>query len=179
MPDPSTTHTFLFADLAGFTAMTEAHGDEEAADLAGEFCRAVRALLADHRAEEVKTIGDAMMIRAEDPSQAVELGLRIVEEVGAQHGFPAVRVGINTGPAVERDGDWFGRAKRRDAALRRHRVPLLLDGLCAGVRRRAGALRRAQRLSIARAAQDVGASGSPLALDPMGSAAAVVARAYT
>jgi class 3 adenylate cyclase len=26
---------FLFADIAGFTALTEAHGDEEAADLEG------------------------------------------------------------------------------------------------------------------------------------------------
>jgi class 3 adenylate cyclase len=32
-------HTFLFADLAGFTALTEAHGDEQAADLAHEFSR--------------------------------------------------------------------------------------------------------------------------------------------
>ena len=33
--------TFLFADIAGFTALTEAHGDEEAAALVAEFCRAV------------------------------------------------------------------------------------------------------------------------------------------
>jgi len=106
MPD----QTFIFADLAGFTAMTEVHGDEEAADLAAEFCRAVRGLLSDHHAHEIKTIGDALMIRAEDAAQAVELGLRIVEEVGAQHGFPTVRVGMHTGSAVERDGDWFGGA---------------------------------------------------------------------
>jgi YHS domain-containing protein len=31
-------HTFLFADLAGYTALTETHGDETAADLVGEFC---------------------------------------------------------------------------------------------------------------------------------------------
>ena len=30
---PSPHHTFLFADLAGFTALTEAHGDEDAPDL--------------------------------------------------------------------------------------------------------------------------------------------------
>ncbi|HZA90202.1 MAG TPA: hypothetical protein VE401_08200 [Solirubrobacterales bacterium] len=41
-------HTFLFADLAGFTALTEAHGDEEAAELAAEFCTRVRRLLPDH-----------------------------------------------------------------------------------------------------------------------------------
>jgi hypothetical protein len=28
-------HTFLFADLAGYTALTEAMGDQDAADLAG------------------------------------------------------------------------------------------------------------------------------------------------
>jgi adenylate cyclase len=102
--------TFIFADLAGFTAMTEAHGDEEAADLVAEFCRAVRALLAEHDAQEVKTIGDAVMLRAGDPALAIELGLRIAEDVGAQHGFPAVRVGLHTGSAVERGGDWFGAA---------------------------------------------------------------------
>ena len=30
-PPIEQSHTFLFADLAGFTAMTEAHGDEFAA----------------------------------------------------------------------------------------------------------------------------------------------------
>jgi class 3 adenylate cyclase len=100
--------TFLFADLSGFTALTEAHGDEQAADLVGGFCVAVRRLLAAHQAQEVKTIGDALMLRAGDAAAAIRLGLRIVHDVGAQHGFPQVRVGMHTGPAVERGGDWFG-----------------------------------------------------------------------
>jgi adenylate cyclase len=100
--------TFLFADLSGFTALTEAHGDEQAADLVGGFCVAVRQLLAEHQTEEVKTIGDALMLRAGDPAAAIRLGLRVVHEVGAQHSFPLVRVGMHTGPAVERAGDWFG-----------------------------------------------------------------------
>ncbi|HYY80951.1 MAG TPA: adenylate/guanylate cyclase domain-containing protein [Actinomycetes bacterium] len=100
--------TFLFADLSGFTALTEAHGDEQAADLVGGFCAAVRRLLAEHQADEVKTIGDALMLRAGDAAAAIRLGLRIVHDVGAQHGFPLVRVGMHTGPAVERAGDWFG-----------------------------------------------------------------------
>jgi class 3 adenylate cyclase/YHS domain-containing protein len=101
-------HTFLFADLAGFTALTEAHGDRQAADVAAEFSVAVRRLLSSHVAEEVKTIGDAVMIRGADPAAAIQLGLGIVADVGRQHGFPTVRVGMNTGHAVERDGDWFG-----------------------------------------------------------------------
>jgi adenylate cyclase len=101
-------HTFLFADLAGFTALTDAMGDEDAANLAESFSDAVRELLPDHRAEAVKAIGDALMIRAEEASEAIRLGLRIVHEVGGQHFFPMVRVGMHTGPAVERNGDWFG-----------------------------------------------------------------------
>lgn len=100
--------TFLFADLSGFTALTEAHGDEQAADLVGDFCAAVRSLLPLYGAHEVKAIGDALMIRALDPAAAIRLGLNIVHDVGEQHGFPAVRVGMHTGPAVERGGDWFG-----------------------------------------------------------------------
>ena len=100
--------TFLFADLSGFTALTEAHGDEQAADLVGGFCVAVRGLLAEHQAQEVKTIGDALMLRTGDAAAAVRLGLCIVHEVGARHGFPLVRVGMHSGPAVERGGDWFG-----------------------------------------------------------------------
>jgi len=103
-------NTFLFADLSGFTALTEAHGDEDAADLAAEFCRCVRELLPDHGAAEIKTIGDAMMVRADDPARAVELGVRIVADVGARPSFPIVRVGMHTGPAIKRDGDWFGAA---------------------------------------------------------------------
>ena len=104
----SVAQTFLFADLSGFTALTEAHGDEQAADLVGGFCTAVRRLLAEHRTQEVKTIGDALLLRTGDAAAAIRLGLCIVHDVGAQHGFPLVRVGMHSGPAVERDGDWFG-----------------------------------------------------------------------
>jgi adenylate cyclase len=100
--------TFLFADLSGFTALTEAHGDEQAVEFATEFSSAVQGFLADYSAEEVKTIGDATMIRCRDAGQAIRLGLRIVQEVGGRPGFPAVRVGMDTGSAIERNGDWFG-----------------------------------------------------------------------
>jgi class 3 adenylate cyclase/YHS domain-containing protein len=103
-----TIHTFIFADMSGFTALTEVHGDDAAADLVAEFSAAVRPRL-DHRgAEQVKSIGDALMIRCEDPAESIGLGLEIVHEVGGQHRFPTIRVGMHTGPATEREGDWFG-----------------------------------------------------------------------
>lgn len=103
-------HTFVFADLAGFTALTEAHGDVSAADLAEDFIGACRRLLEDHRAREVKTIGDALMLVGSDPGAAVRLGLELVHGVGERHGVPSVRVGMHTGAAVERGGDFYGSA---------------------------------------------------------------------
>ena len=102
--------TFLFADLAGYTALTEAHGDERAADIAADFHGEVRAVLALHDADEVKSIGGAVMVVAREPHCAVEVARHLVSEVGARHGALGVRVGMHSGEAVERDGDWFGAA---------------------------------------------------------------------
>jgi adenylate cyclase len=107
---PTVAATFVFADIAGFTALTEAHGDEEAAALVADFCAAVRAELPAIGGTQVKTIGDAVMLTVPDPGAAVLVGLRITHELMLGHGAPAVRVGLHHGPAVERDGDYFGAA---------------------------------------------------------------------
>jgi len=100
--------TFVFADIAGFTALTEAHGDDDAADLAVDFAQRVGDRLAGDGGEVVKSIGDAVMIRLDLPATAVTLGLEIVEDLMAGHGEPTVRVGMHAGRASERDGDYFG-----------------------------------------------------------------------
>jgi class 3 adenylate cyclase/YHS domain-containing protein len=104
---PTVETTFVFADIAGFTALTEAHGDEQAAALVTTFCRAVAAEL-PAGATQVKTIGDALMLAIPEPADAVLLGLRITHELMLGHGAPAVRVGLHHGSAVEQDGDYFG-----------------------------------------------------------------------
>ncbi len=100
---------FLFADLAGFTQLTEAHGDHEAADQSGRHAESLRSLAQEYGAELVNVIGDAVMMRVPDAGKAIMVAIRIVDEVGGQHGVPAIRVGIDYGTAVERDGDYFGR----------------------------------------------------------------------
>jgi adenylate cyclase len=100
--------TFVFADIAGYTALTEAHGDADAADLAATFCREMSEAARVSGGEVIKTIGDAVMVRHGEPSEAVLLGLTAAHDVMAGHGFPAVRVGMHHGPAVRRGGDWFG-----------------------------------------------------------------------
>jgi adenylate cyclase len=110
-PAQSEPATFLFADIAGFTALTEAHGDEEALALISDFCDGVRRELPGGSATYMKTIGDAVMLRILDPAEAVRFGLRIVSGMlAAAHGNPGVSVGLHHGPALERDGDYFGAA---------------------------------------------------------------------
>jgi adenylate cyclase len=100
--------TFLFADIAGFTALTEAHGDEQAVQLVEEFANTVQSELPSVDGEYVKTVGDALMLRVPDPADAVRLGMWITRNAMRGHQAPSVRVGGNYGSAVERGGDYFG-----------------------------------------------------------------------
>ncbi len=100
--------TFLFADIAGFTALTEAHGDEQAVQLVEEFAAAVQGELPRVDGEYVKAVGDALMLRVPDPGDAIRLGLWITHNAMGGHQAPSVRVGGNHGSAVERGGDYFG-----------------------------------------------------------------------
>lgn len=67
-------------------------------------------MLERHGAREVKTIGDALMLVVPDPGSAVRLGLELAHGVGERHGAPSVRVGMHSGTAVERHGDFYGSA---------------------------------------------------------------------
>ena len=99
--------TFVFADLAGYTALTEAHGDDDAAHVATRFHELARASLPPGT-RLVKTIGDAVMLVATDERAGVDAAIAIARLVQLQPSFPALRVGLHAGPAVERDGDYFG-----------------------------------------------------------------------
>jgi class 3 adenylate cyclase len=129
-------HTFLFADLVGFTALSIEQGDEQAANVAIRFQREVRRLAARHSATVVKSLGDGAMVRADDACDALQLGLELANGLD---GLPPVRVGLNTGPAVERDGDFFGStvnlAARLSQAARGGEV-LLTEATRASARRR-------------------------------------------
>jgi len=100
--------TFLFADIAGFTALTEAHGDEQAVQLVEEFAQVVQAELPSVDGEYVKTVGDALMLRVPDPADAIRLGLWITRDAMRGHNAPSIRVGGNHGSAIDRGGDYFG-----------------------------------------------------------------------
>jgi adenylate cyclase len=107
----------VFADLAGYTAAADEYGDEAAAPPASEFGRAIAELSRRHGARQVKSLGDGAMIWAPDPAQAVALVASTLDELGSRPDLLPVRVGAHTGPAVLRDGDWYGSAVNVAARL--------------------------------------------------------------
>jgi class 3 adenylate cyclase/YHS domain-containing protein len=109
----------LFADLAGFTALTEAHGDSDAVTAARRFFTLAEDALAPD-AQLVKSIGDAVMIRCAGGASAVATALSLLRAVEAERRFPSVRVGIHEGTVVEDDGDYFGATVNIAARLAAH-----------------------------------------------------------
>jgi class 3 adenylate cyclase len=101
-------HTFLFADLVGFTAFTERVGDEAAADVAVAFQQATVHLAQDFDCNVVKCLGDAVMIHGDDAARVVTLALRIARVLAEESWCPPVRMGVHSGTAVRRGADWFG-----------------------------------------------------------------------
>jgi class 3 adenylate cyclase len=114
---PAPPHTFLFTDLVGYTALTDTEGDHRAAQVALELQRRVRALLPGFGGEEVKALGDGIMLRCSDAAAAIRLGLQIVSTLEEDPSFPLVRIGIHSGEAVAHDGDWYGRTVNVAARL--------------------------------------------------------------
>lgn len=109
--------TFVFADLVGYGALTERHGDEAAMRVAREFRRVMQALSHEHGAWHVKSMGDGAMICVPDAGRAVALAERTLTAVGGHPDLLPVRVGAHTGSAVLHDGDWYGSAVNVAARL--------------------------------------------------------------
>jgi class 3 adenylate cyclase/YHS domain-containing protein len=109
----------VFADLAGYTALTEAHGDDGAADVAFRFFDLASSQLTGD-ARIIKTIGDAVMVVASEAQHGLETGLALLRAVEREPHFPGVRVGLHYGPVVERNGDVFGATVNVAARLTAH-----------------------------------------------------------
>nr|WP_234825655.1 adenylate/guanylate cyclase domain-containing protein [Mycolicibacter senuensis] len=95
-----------FADLVGFTRLGEQLPPEDLGLIAGRFADLARDVVTSP-VQFVKTIGDAVMLVCADPLKLLTTALDLVQAAAAA-GFPRLRVGLATGPAVCRSGDWYG-----------------------------------------------------------------------
>jgi adenylate cyclase len=94
-----------FADLAGYTRLTEEVGELEAVDAVERFVEAVEVTLPDE-ARVIKTIGDEVMIVGSDPAALTDWAVGFQRLYTAE---PEPRIGIHYGDALYRDGDYYGR----------------------------------------------------------------------
>ncbi len=102
-------HTFSFVDLAGFSALTEAHGDETGADLVERFTDLVSSVL-EGDGHLVSTIGDAVFLVSPEPKSALDLLGRLWRRLENERDFPALRAGVHHGEAARREGQFYGTA---------------------------------------------------------------------
>jgi adenylate cyclase len=105
---PRTVEAVAFADLTGYTSLTERSGDQVAADVSLRFAQLVSEIAATHRGQVVKMLGDGVYFHFRDPGDAVAASLDLVRRVRAI-GLPPAHVGVNAGPLIYDEGDYFGR----------------------------------------------------------------------
>jgi adenylate cyclase len=98
----------VFADLTGYTRLTEEAGDEVAARTSVELAELVKEVAVRHNGEVVKMLGDGVCFHFPHPPDAVLASLEIVASVGPR-GLPPAHVGVNAGPMIYDEGDYFGR----------------------------------------------------------------------
>ena len=115
------TVTILFTDVVGSSELRTSRGDESAHQIMETHFDLVRKQIEHHSGQEVKTMGDSFMVAFGSARSAVNCAVA-VQQALAEHNHKAmeeqihVRIGMNTGEAIEKEGDLFGSAV--DAAAR-------------------------------------------------------------
>jgi adenylate cyclase len=105
---PHRMEAAVFADLVGYTALTEESGDEAAAAIALGLAQLVGEIAARHHGEVVKLLGDGVHLHFRDPGDAVRASLEIVKRTSSR-GLPKAHIGAEAGPMLYDEGDYFGR----------------------------------------------------------------------
>jgi adenylate cyclase len=105
---PHQVEACVFADLSGYTSLTEEAGDEAAARASLTLAQLVSEVAARYGGDVVKMLGDGVHFHFRDPTAAVRASLEIVDAV-VPNSLPPAHVGVEAGPMVYDEGDYFGR----------------------------------------------------------------------
>jgi adenylate cyclase len=117
LPDrPVHPQAIAFVDLAGYTRLTQEHGDELAARSAARLAELAGAAARPHGGHLVKLLGDGAMLHFPDARPSVGAVLGLVDAI-ADDGLPPAHGGVSAGPLVGRDGDFFGHTVNLAARL--------------------------------------------------------------
>lgn len=99
--------TVAFVDLVDFTQAGEEGPAERLEELAHRLTDRAR-VVAVPPVRFIKTIGDAVMFICTDPKPLLDAVLQLVYTSETGTDVHSLRVGVASGPAISRAGDWFG-----------------------------------------------------------------------
>ncbi len=98
-----------FADLVGFTRLGEQLPPGELEQVAERLVQLTGELV-EPPVRLIKSVGDAVLLVSPEPLPLVRVALALVAAADdEEESVPQLRVGVASGPAVSRAGDWFGR----------------------------------------------------------------------
>lgn len=107
---PIQQHAIMFADVSGSSALYKQVGNEKAKSIIDEAINFMVALTIVHEGTVVKTIGDEIMARFDDCTQACETACAIQHRClkEPQLAGLSIRIGIAFGPTLLTEHDVFG-----------------------------------------------------------------------
>jgi adenylate cyclase len=106
-----------FADLSGFTKLSQRMDVERLSELVDEFEAAAFDVVSAHGGRTVKLIGDEVMFVARSLPVAVDIALDLADRLRAVPDMPEIHCGIAYGRTASVAGDVFGPAANLAARL--------------------------------------------------------------
>jgi adenylate cyclase len=97
-----------FADMVGFTLLSQHLSDEELAAVVRRFEEISHDIVTSAGGRVVKMIGDEVMFVVDSVAAAARIGLSLADAYADDDLLSDVRVGLACGPVLLRDGDYFG-----------------------------------------------------------------------
>ena len=97
-----------FADMVGFTMLSQHLGDDELAAVVARFEELAHDTVVALGGRVVKMIGDEVMFVVPSATGAAHIGLSLAEAYAGDDLLSDVRVALAVGPVLVKDGDFYG-----------------------------------------------------------------------
>lgn len=106
-----------FVDMVGYTRMTRRVDQTQLSTVLERFEELATNVIAEHRGQIVKMIGDEVLFVSDSPADAAEIALSLTEQTKAEEDIPEVRAGLAYGRILSRFGDVYGSVVNMAARL--------------------------------------------------------------
>jgi class 3 adenylate cyclase len=110
---------FLIADLSGYTALTEAHGNISAAKVVARYIEMVNEALHPN-AQLVEKIGDEVLIVSANAVGTIQTAIELRDTIEMEPLFPSVHAGIHAGKTLKQGDHYFGSALNLTSRVAAH-----------------------------------------------------------